>query len=312
MHPFLVINPGSRNRKSASIAADYRRALTAAGVNHEAEYTRSLPDAERIARTALRAGFDPILAVGGDGTINRVIQGFFAPDGAVADARLGILYSGTSPDFCRYHGIPTDAAQAVSALLSGTVRRIDIGRVQHRDAGGELCTAYFASSVNIGLGAGIAARANRYRRRLGDGLGTLVATLMTIAAHRNRTLQMEVGRDGTRESHTLGRALNVTIGKNPHLAGGLKLGLEIAPDDGELFVLPIYGMGRLALTKALPSFYSGASARPGRFPVMRAETVTIAAPGDALQIEFDGDPAGFCPVEISILPRAIKLLGGRP
>lgn len=309
MHPFLVINPGSRNGKSAGIATSYEQALHRAGIRYEQSFTSNLSDAVEITRGALAAGFDPIVAVGGDGTINRVIQGFFGAGGV--HARLGVLYSGTSPDFCRYQALPTEPAEAVAALLAGRERAIDIGEVSFRDREGRARTAQFASSVNIGLGAGIAARANRYRRHVGDSLGTLAATLATIAAHRECALNLEIVRNGSRETHALARLLNVTIGKNPHLAGGLKLGLEIAPDDGRLFIFSIHGLGRAALIRTLPSFYTGSAGNDRRFPVWKAEAVSITAPGEALQIEFDGDPAGFCPVEIRILPRALRLLGGR-
>jgi len=328
---YLVINPGSHHGQSRRLAARYLNLLSpesrmepAFGVEPVAGhvmgpvvgtggaadeiafgYTRDLDDAAVLTHRALSAGYDTIVAVGGDGTINRVISALVNADPRGARARLGVLYSGTSPDFCRFHGLPTEPTEAVAALCRGGARPIDVGRIAHRDAGGHLRVDHFASSANIGLGAGIAARANRMRPGLGDFPGTLLATLVTIAARRPRRLRLVI--DG--EETITAPALNVTVGKNPYLASGLKLDTEIRPDDGRLYVFSLCGIGRVRLLWDLPRLYSGTIARDARFLLQRATTVLVEPLEGKLRTEFDGDPAGWCPAEIRVLPGAVQLIG---
>jgi len=353
---FLVINPGSCGGTAAETAARYLALLAGeaygprpgsrsaprgrgrAGDRRPAhEYTRDLDDARMIALRALAAGHDPIVAIGGDGTINRVLNALMEHAGRLpagsAAPRLGVLYAGTSPDFCRFHGLPTDPENAVARLRQGESRAIDVCRSEHCDAQGAIRAAFFASSSNIGLGAGIASRANRLRPRLGDAAGTALASVLTIAGRRPQRVRLLL--DGRpREIPAL---LNLTVGKNPYLAGGLKLDLPASPDDGRLFVFAVCGIGRLGLLAALPRIYSGAIARDPRFLLTRAERVRVepaegarrwaggrardaaeagrgpaGAPAPSWPTEFDGDPAGWCPAEIRVLPRAVQLIGGRP
>jgi diacylglycerol kinase family enzyme len=113
------------------------------------------------------------------------------------------------------------------------------------------------------------------------------------------------------EELAIGPSLNVSVGKNPYLAGGLKLDADIAADDGRLFVFAVCGIGRAQLLGALPRIYSGSIARDPRFVLRRASVVRIEPLDGALPTEFDGDPAGWCPAEIRVLPGAIRLIGAR-
>lgn len=309
---YLVINPGARGGRGWRIAARYRALLQAGGARSfaslECGYTRTLEDAGSLARQALARGCDTIVAVGGDGTINRVLGAFLDPACAGAQARLGVLYAGTSPDFCRFHRLPIDPAAAVAVLCRGVARPIDVGRIEHRDALGRRRVEHFASSVNIGLGAGIAARANRLRPRLGDFGGTLLASVIAIAGQGPRRMRLLL--DG--EAIDLPPALNISVGKNPHLAGGLKLDIPMTADDGRLFVFAVCGVGRHQLLAALPRIYSGRITRDARFLLRRASVVRIEPVAGEQEIEFDGDPAGWCPAEIRVLPRAVRLIGGAP
>ncbi len=302
---FLVINPGSRHGRSRETATRYLE-LLGGGLGAIAfGFTRDLDDAASLTHRALGEGHDTVVAVGGDGTINRVVGALLNAGALGARARLGVLYSGTSPDFCRFHGIPTDPAAAVARLRQGLARPIDICRIQHLDDAGRARVDFFASSANIGLGAGIAARANRLRPHCGDVSGTLLATVATIARSRPQPLRLVI--DG--EELITPPALNITVGKNPHLAGGLKLDARVTGCDGRLYVFTLAGIGRARLLWDLPRLYSGRIARDPRFVLRRATTVRVEPLSGSLRTEFDGDPAGWCPAEIQVLPRAVRLIG---
>jgi len=305
----LVTNPGSRHRRGRRLADTYARLLEARGAEFEAAATTTLDDAERLTRDAIAAGAEVVVAVGGDGTINRVLRGFFDGNGRAAAAAMGVLYAGTSPDFCRFHGIPTEPAAAVETLLRGRVVPVDVARVIGRDAAGEERIAYFASSANLGLGAGIARRANRLRPWLGDFLGTLAATLVTVVSTPPAAVRLTV--DGREENGE--KVLNVTIGKNPHLASGLKLGVDADPADGRLYCFVIHGVSRLSLLRRLPSFYTGAATDRPPFLLRRdVRETSVSARDGRLEYECDGDPEGYGPVTVTVLPRALSLIGGQP
>ena len=132
MKALLVMNPGSRAGRGQRLWSMWERGLREASVAFECVTTSRLGDALEAARKA--TAYDTVVAVGGDGTINEVLDGVVQSgrDGV----RMGVLYSGTSPDFCRFHGIPVAPEAAVRALVSGRTQRVDVGRIVYRTDGG--------------------------------------------------------------------------------------------------------------------------------------------------------------------------------
>ncbi len=300
MRPFLVCNPGSRNRRSRTVIDLYRRLLEERGISYGWAFTNELDHAADLAAGAAGDGFDPVVAVGGDGTINRVVNGLLRNESP--SAVLGVLYSGTSPDFCRHYGIPVIPESAVETLLEKEPGAIDICRITMRDGNGGEEIAYFASSANIGIGPLIASGANRYRRFLGDFGGTLLAAVLAILRGDQGTMIL----DG---KTTCERVWNITVGKNPHLASGLRLDGEIAPEDGAMYLFAVHGVGRIRFLSLLPRAYSGNITGDKRFLLNSVKMAEITPNDPAVQAEFDGDPAGFGPFRIDVIPDALRLIG---
>ena len=144
MRQFLVLaNPSSHGGRSGRILPRLRALLP------EGEFValKNIEEASRLAREA--TGYEAVVACGGDGTVNAVAHGVLANrDNAL---KFGVLYTGTSPDFCREHGIPTDAEEAVAVLRTGEVREIPV-----LTANGDP----FFCSMNLGMGVMVAASAN--------------------------------------------------------------------------------------------------------------------------------------------------------
>lgn len=302
MNARLILNPGSRHGRGRRLWTLWREGLSRAGMAVEAVETQSLDHARRAALAA-PPGCDTVVAVGGDGTINAVLTGIV--EAGRPDLRMGVLYAGTSPDFCRFHGIPTDPSASLDNLLHGIVRPVDIARVVCAEGPGRApVTRCFACSASVGMGAAVAARANRWRRRCGDTLGTALAVLTAIAGARR--LRLDLGLDGC-ALPTLTDVYHLMVVKNPWVASGLRLDLPRTPDDGALSIVAITARSRASLLRRLPGFYTGALVRAPGVTVRTAASVRLSAPGDA-DLEFDGDPQGALPADIVLLPRALPLI----
>lgn len=304
MRPFLVCNPGSRNRKSRRIIETYKQLLDARGVDYGWAFTQDLEHAADLAAGAAASGYQAIVAVGGDGTINRVINGLLR-DGIPHQARaLGVLYAGTSPDFCRHYGIPLNPEAAVDAFLAGQARTIDVCRICMANGKGMQVTAYFASSANIGLGPRIAAGANRYRKLLGDFSGTLLATLVAILQGHQDAMNLTTDSGQVK----LERVWNITVGKNPHLASGLRLDEAVAPRDGSMYLFAVHNAGPSYLLSLLPKAYNGSISGEQGFLLDNLTRVEVTPDNPAVRAELDGDPAGSGPFHIEVVKDALRLI----
>lgn len=307
----LICNPTAQSGRAQRSWSAIRKGLDAAKVTYELR-TSEYPG-HSVALAAEQASNDRsiVVAVGGDGTINEVLQGLM--QGTCPDTRppvLGILYTGTSPDVCRYHRIPTRLDQAIATLLADHRRAVDVGEIRYRAASDTKAdfdrVSWFLCSVNLGMGASIADGSNHgLRRYLGDALGTLVSLIRTAAKFEPFDLTCRV--DG--EELRLTRVLNLTIGKNPHIASGIRLGIPIEPDDGSLYLFAACDFSLPGLLAQLPRLYRGTFQDHPNNHCRRIQSFdcgTFAAGANA--VEFDGDARGYLPCAIRLLPRAISLI----
>lgn len=295
------MNPGSRSGRGRKLWTIWESGLRSAGVKYDSVVTENLGDAFGISKESQDA--DSIVAVGGDGTINEVLDGIVQSGNP--HIRMGVLYSGTSPDFCRFHGIPTDPHKALRSILDGNIKKVDVVKIEYSDSNSSRRIAHFACGCNIGLGASVARFANHWRKSLGDHFGTGMGVVRAILVSRPVDLDLEI--DGT--GHSLTQVNNLSILKNPYIASGLRLNVNLQADDGKLMLIGVHGQSRMGLCTLLPGFYSGKASDSKAVFIKDCSKVRIRS--IVLQeIEFDGDPRGYLPVEIQIVPRALNLIGG--
>lgn len=276
MKYLVLVNPFSHGGRALKIWRGYAALLT----NHDAVMLENIEQARTLAAEA--SGYDAVVACGGDGTVNAVGDGVLNnPDPKL---KFGVLYAGTSPDFCRFHGIPFAGPDAVEALKGGFVRNIPV-----------LCAnghAFFCS-CNLGMGAAVAHDANAWRPFLGDGPGTFCAAVRNILRARRRDYTLN-GEPLTECSHLL-------ITRMPYIAGGLHLALPMLNDD-EYAVWFLRNVRWCDWSGILRRLYRGKTC--GEFRILRGESI-ITGPG---KIEYDGDPHGEMPLEISFSARKLHLI----
>ena len=279
MKRFLVLaNPSSHGGRSGRILSLLRELLS------EGEFVvlKNIEEASRLAREA--TGYEAVVACGGDGTVNAVARGVLANrDNAL---KFGVLYTGTSPDFCREHGIPTVAEEAVAVLRAGVVREIPV-----LTANGDS----FFCSMNLGMGAMVAATANRLRPLLGDALGTLWPVLREVLHGRRYDVQVN-GEKICNVAHAF-------VTRMPRIAGGLKVALPPLADD-EYALWFARDVSRFGCLRIVWNLYRGNPC--GELRVLRGKTTFASV--NHVALEYDGDPHGALPVAVGFAPRRLRLL----
>lgn len=300
MKILLIMNPASRSGKGRRLWSRWRADLREAGLAFDCVQTRYRGHGTELAMNA--SDYDTVVAVGGDGTINETLDGVLQSERT--DLRMGILYSGTSPDFCKFHGIPVRRPEAVKALVAAHSRKVDTVRIEFTGPDGKRERAHFGCSSNIGLGALIARISNRIRRVAGDTAGTCAAAIYSIIVVPPADLEMRL--DGS--LYRLESVNNLSILKSPFIASGLKLNLDLRPDDGKLVVFAVHGKSRWKILSMLRGFYSGKAASREDVFVRECSHINVKC-AEKAEIEFDGDPRGFLPIDIQIIPGSLNLVG---
>ena len=287
----VIVNPAAGGGRTARM---WRRLRDVMAVTLPAEHaeTRGPGDGERLAREAATAGAQLVVAVGGDGTLNEVVNGVRS---AGAQTPVGAVLTGRGCDACRNFGVPRDPVAAVRALADGHNARFDLGRAEWTDGR----RRWFAISAGAGFDAEVARRAQTWRMR--GTLSYLAAVLASVHRHRPTDAVLEV--DGVAEPPAPITAVVAANGR--WFGGGMKIAPHADPADGAFDIVVLGALGRLELLRWLPTIYPGTHLRHPRVRVRRARRLRVG--GTPLPTHVDGEPAGPTPVVLTVEPGALHL-----
>jgi diacylglycerol kinase (ATP) len=264
----------------------------------EIRLTTKAGSAARFARTAIRKGCKIIVAAGGDGTLNEVINGIGEHGDAV---RVGLLPLGTGNDFARSIGLPTELAAALEVIRAGATRAIDLVRVTSDDV------RYF---VNVSAGGFSGLVDEKLTRKMKKTWGPLAYLRSAAAALPDlRAYRTTLAFDNA-ESLVLD-LYNVVVANGRYVAGGTLIAPEAAIDDGMLDIILIQkrSVGELALLGAQVALGTHLSSDVIVF--RRAAKLTVnSKPG--MWFNVDGELVGNEPARFEILPRALRFVVPKP
>jgi diacylglycerol kinase (ATP) len=301
----VIVNPAAGGGRAARQWAALAPRLMAAGCPHQTLLTRRPGDATGLCRTALGAGANLVVAAGGDGTLNEVVNGFFdqATDAPIRpDAALGLLPLGTGSDFAAARGIGRGLA-AIPVLAARTTQLFDVGRVDYQILSGS-GSRYFINVAELGLGAEIAARVNRSPKRFGAFLAYLVGAIRSVLVYRGWTVTLQID-DAQPTTEPVGM---VIIANSQRFGGGIPIMPGAQPDDGRFDVLRLGRTDRATLLfDLLPKVYRGKHIGHPAVSVDQATRLTVSA-SRPLPLEVDGEHVGIAPARLSILPRALPVV----
>jgi YegS/Rv2252/BmrU family lipid kinase len=276
--------------------------VAALGIDAETVRTERAGHATEIVRTALRDGPRLVVAVGGDGTVNEVVNGFF--DGAQAlspASELAIVPIGTGRDGVRTYGISGKPEKAIALLADGATTTIDLGRATYTAHAGDEETRIFLNIASCGLSGAVAERANRTSKRLGGTPAFLWATVATFAGWKNVPFRVTI--DGEQRELV---ANNTIVANGRYFGGGMKIAADARTDDGLLDAIVFGDVGRLDLALNMHRLYRGTILRHPKASHRLAQSVLVE-PERPLPIEIDGEQPGVTPVRFDVLPAALRL-----
>lgn len=302
----VIVNPTAGNGRAGKTWPEINNALAAHGFETLAHFTTRPGEATEIARRLANNGAGTIVAVGGDGTLNEVVNGLMEHGLPVnPEIRLALMPAGTGKDFCRTLGVQT-IEKALHAIDSDVTARIDVGRIRFvEQRSGDTIERYFVNCADAGLGAEAAAKINASTKRFGAITTYLTGAVRAIAAFSFRDATFTV--DG---QEIFSGSSGMAVFANGSTFGG---GMRVAPDaslcDGllEIFVLQDVGK-RALLTSLLPRVYGGKHVgRPGVL-YMQGKTASVSSSVEML-LEVDGEQIGRAPLEVDLIPGALRVIG---
>jgi len=261
-------------------------------------------DATRLTRQVLAEGTETVVCVGGDGTLNEVVNGFMGENGPIrAESALGFIPRGTGCDFIRTVRIPKDLNRAIDLIVDHHTRPLDLGRLDYRDHQGRPDHMYFHNVTSFGLGGEVDERVNRTTKVFGGFVSFLWATLVSLLIYDKKRIHIHVDHGKEREV----TCWNVVIANGQYHGGGMWVAPGARVDDG-LFEVTV--MGNLSLAEVFwhfPKLYNGRLFRVKKVSVLSGKRIEAYSDQTVL-LDVDGEQPGQLPVVIDMVPGAIQLI----
>jgi len=291
----VVVNPAAGGARTSRVWPRLRDALTRAGFVFDWSATRAAGEAIVLAREGARSGYTLVVAVGGDGTVNEVVNGLTGADGTPL-ATAGAVLTGRGRDACRNFGVPQRMSEAVAALTAGVDSTFDLGLATWRDGR----RRYFLGAAGAGFDAAVAARAADVGAR--GTIPYLFAVLATVRASHPTPLLLTV------DGRTVWRTplLTAVVANARHFGGGMRIAPAADPGDGQLDLVVLGALGRLEILRWLPTIYWGGHLANPKVATHRAAVIHMDGPV-SLPMQLDGEVDGGTPVTLSVAPRALRL-----
>ncbi|XVE77195.1 hypothetical protein DITRI_Ditri13aG0042100 [Diplodiscus trichospermus] len=308
----FVVNPRGANGttgKAWKKLLPYLQSRLGSDFNICESFTSGPSHAIDITREAIGDGAGAVIAVGGDGTLHEVVNGFFW-DGkpvvnknteAVHSTALGLIPLGTGSDFARSLGWKNDPHEAIERIARGVRSRIDIGVISREGEGSH----YFINVADIHLSAKAGYYASRYKKF--GNLCYVIGALLAFSGHRNQDLRIKVNEG---EWQTYPKVTALCIGNAKYFGGGMKITPNADPSSGSFEVVILQDFKWYDFILKLHKLYSGThlSVKNVTSEIVNTIEVDDISGNGSIFVQSDGEHLGFLPRKFCILPAAIEMI----
>lgn len=326
--PYLIVNPAAGGGRSGRAWPDLRRQVEDALGPIDFALTTNAGHAIELASAAAQDGRDRVIAVGGDGTLNEVVNGVLRARERQPTAEaptVGFLVGGTGGDFRRSLETPIQGQARhrrprrsdLQALVEDRRRKIDVGLARFVDSDGQPTERYFVNVLSAGLGGLVDRHVQSAPRALGGTFSYLGAAARALQDCPRAELELtatsvgSAGQDRS-ETHRFGSYL-VAFCNGRFFGGGMPTVPDARLDDGVFDVVSLESASKLALVWAARSLYHRGLVGMAGARYLRGRRFTLDCPEEGARalflLDVDGEALGRLPLELHVLPAALTLCG---
>ena len=305
MKTIVIVNPQAGNGRTEKVWPNIESALEKSIGSFEVLHTTCRGDATDLSRRILAVDTVRIVAVGGDGHLNEVLNGFIENDLPVnLEARLSFVMTGTGCDFQRSLGISSKWQNAVAKLKDAKVRKIDVGKVTYTAADKTQKIRYFDNIASFGLSGAVdhCLEHSRLRDYLGGSPLFLWATIKTVFTHPNQSIRFRID-DGPEEEICSRLCL---LANGSYFGGAMHAAPEAELDDGLLDLLMLKEISVAKFLWHLPKIYKGTHLKIPEIFFQKVRKFT-AESSEQVILDIDGESPGYLAATFEVLPKILNL-----
>ncbi len=301
---YIIINPTAGRGAAGKAVPEIEDKLKSLNISYDLVQTNSAGQAIELAAEAVSKGYACVVAVGGDGTSNEVINGMMqAANQGPVETKFAILPVGRGNDFSYGMGVPQDLDLACQNLVDGHTRRIDIGFVK----GGDYPEGrYFGNGIGIGFDTVVGFESLKLPSFIHGTPAYLIAALKTIFLYFKAPL-LRINIDGEIIEQP---CLLVSVMNGRRMGGSFVFAPNSESDDGLLNLCIVRQVTRLQVLGLMPKVMSGTQSEHEAVSMPTGKTILIEALSGSLPVHADGET--ICEagekLEVTILKQQLKMV----
>lgn len=285
---YFIVNPIAGGGRAKSFVPSITSFFSERKTNFELSYTSEPHEAIETARKAAESGYNVIVAVGGDGTVNEILNGIVG-----TNAVLAAVHGGKGNDFAMAVNMPRDINDACRILLQAETRQIDLGKVLDR---------YFINSVGVGIDATVALRVNRGIKPFKGVAAYVYAFFEQLISYQPVEMEIDLG-----EGNISCRPYLVAVGIGQTYGGGMKILPDAVQDDGLFDICVFDHMSRISLAYHFPKVFSGKHIYLKQAEVYRAPEVKLTLSKEC-PLHMEGEILFGDLMHFTLIPRGMTVL----
>lgn len=302
---FVIVNPNAGRRKGEKDWLEIAALLNAEGIRYTNVFTEHPNHAVKLARKYVEAGFRKIIVVGGDGTLNEVVNGVFTQNKyPTKDIILAMIPVGTGNDWGRSFNIPSGYKEAIQLIGRMHTRIQDVGKVHYMN--NELPKhRHFINMAGLGFDAMVAKRTNKVKQEGKSGpFSYLISLFTSLISYNDSKVNVTVDDE---ELNANVFTMSVAICK--FNGGGMMQAPNAIPDDGLFDVTVITRVSRFLVIRSVKKLYDGSYLKMPQVKTFRGEKVQIES-NPPMFLETDGESLGHTPMSFEVIPLSIQVVVG--
>ena len=305
-HSVIVVNPTSQSgrlgKQWSSLSQRLRRHFAFDHV-----FTDAPGDATRLTTQALRSGAHRVIAIGGDGTINEVVNGFFDDGKPIASqAALGVIPFGTGGDFRKSMQLSTNIDRAAEVLAQDKQRTIDVGRVEFHTRDGEQAARMFINIASFGISGLVDRYVNESSKKLGGRLSFMMATVRAGIHYKNQRVRLVFNDDPDTGTEVIMQT--VAVANGGYFGGGMYIAPHAQLDDGEFDVVAVGDMSLKDMLIHGRRLYKGTHLSHDKINCRRATSLRAENLEGVVELDIDGETPGILPARFSVIPKGLRVV----
>lgn len=296
----LIVNPAAGAGKTARKWPHIMDRLQSLDLRFDYDITEAPGHARALAKDAVAGGYELVVSVGGDGTINEVVNGLY-DTGNIGDVMFGIIGTGTGGDYIRTIGIPRAYPDACLCLKDPQKVAVDVGVIEYLE-GSETMRRLFVNFAGMGFDAEIVRTTTLKYKKLNATVSYLAGLLSALMFYKNKAVALSVDGEAIEQ-----KVCSILLSNGRYGGGGMLAAPEADIADGLLDVLIIGDLSKPDLLWSLPRVYRGTHLTHPKVTLKKAREIEIRS-DEPVSLQADGELLGGLPARIYILPSMLNVV----